>query len=96
MRPTLLSKIEGVHAKQCRLSCILFIFQHATARRCVDLTGSGAIKVLKERMQQLSSGQLSALQHTFVTGFHAAFIACTAVAAIGILTSLVRGNEKLA
>ena len=34
------------------------------------------------------------LQNTFLAGFHAAFIVCAAFAAIGIFTSLVRGNEN--
>jgi len=42
----------------------------------------------------LSPAQISALQQTFATSFHAAFIACAAIAAFGVLTSLVRGNEK--
>ncbi|GCF08714.1 MFS transporter [Dictyobacter arantiisoli] len=45
----------------------------------------------------LSSGksgiQTAALQQTFVNSFHAAFLTCAGVAAIGILTSLVRGKE---
>jgi len=36
---------------------------------------------------------IAALQQTFNYGFHAAFIVCAGVAAIGILTSLVRGKE---
>ncbi len=42
----------------------------------------------------LSPAEISALQQTFATGFHAAFIACAAIAAFGVLTSLVRGKEK--
>jgi EmrB/QacA subfamily drug resistance transporter len=42
----------------------------------------------------LSPAGISALQQTFATSFHAAFIACAAIAAFGVLTSLVRGNEK--
>jgi EmrB/QacA subfamily drug resistance transporter len=42
----------------------------------------------------LSPAEISALQQTFATSFHAAFIACAAIAAFGVLTSLVRGNEK--
>ncbi|HEY4385513.1 MAG TPA: MFS transporter [Ktedonobacteraceae bacterium] len=43
--------------------------------------------------QSLSSGTVSTLQNTFLAGFHAAFILCATFAAIGIFTSLVRGNE---
>ncbi|HKF36538.1 MAG TPA: MFS transporter [Ktedonobacteraceae bacterium] len=42
----------------------------------------------------LSPAGISALQQTFATGFHAAFVACAAIAAFGVLTSLVRGKEK--
>jgi EmrB/QacA subfamily drug resistance transporter len=38
--------------------------------------------------------QVPALQQTFANGFHVAFIVCAAIAAIGVLTSLVRGKEK--
>jgi MFS family permease len=37
---------------------------------------------------------LGDLQQTFLTGFHAAFVVCGCVAACGILTSLVRGQEQ--
>jgi MFS family permease len=42
----------------------------------------------------LSPAEISTLQQTFATSFHAAFLACAAIAAFGVLTSLVRGNEK--
>ena len=38
--------------------------------------------------------QIAVLQQTFVAGFHDAFVVCAAVAAIGVLTSLVRGSER--
>ncbi len=38
--------------------------------------------------------QVAALQQTFVTGFHSAFVVCAAIAAVGVLTSLVRGGER--
>jgi hypothetical protein len=38
----------------------------------------------------------SSLQQAFTSGFHAAFIVCASIAAIGVLTSLVRGKEKAA
>jgi EmrB/QacA subfamily drug resistance transporter len=43
---------------------------------------------------QASPAQVAALQQTFTNGFHAAFLTSAAIAAIGILTSLVRGKEK--
>jgi MFS family permease len=33
------------------------------------------------------------LQHTFVAGLHAAFVVCAALAAVGVVTALVRGKE---
>jgi hypothetical protein len=36
---------------------------------------------------------VAALQATFVQSFHATFLVCAAIAAIGIFTSLVRGPE---
>ncbi len=41
-----------------------------------------------------NSVQLTTLQHTFDTAFRATFIACAAIAAIGIFASLVRGKEE--
>jgi len=41
-----------------------------------------------------NSTQLSVLQHTFDSAFHATFIVCAAIAAIGIFASLVRGKEE--
>jgi hypothetical protein len=44
---------------------------------------------------QNHSGNLSALQQTFTSSFHAALLTCTFIAAIGVFTSLVRGaGEK--
>jgi hypothetical protein len=40
--------------------------------------------------------QVQALQQTFVVGLHTAFVVCAALAAISILTSLVRGHEQAA
>ena len=60
-------------------------------------TGFGAAVagvLLSSQGQSLSTGRVSALQNTFLAGFHAAFLVCAAFAAIGIFTSLVRGNEN--
>ena len=40
----------------------------------------------------LSGEQVQALQQTFVAGMHAAFVVCAAVAAIGVVTAVVRGR----
>ena len=50
--------------------------------------------LLSSQGQSLSTSGVSDLQNTFLAGFHAAFIVCAAFAAIGIFTSLVRGNEN--
>jgi len=60
-------------------------------------TGFGAAAagvLLSSQGQNLSTSGVSDLQNTFLAGFHAAFIVCAAFAAIGIFTSLVRGNEN--
>src|SRR5438132_2227618 len=50
--------------------------------------------LLSAQGHNLSTSSVSDLQNTFLAGFHAAFIVCAAIAAIGIFTSLVRGNEN--
>ncbi len=52
--------------------------------------------LLSSQGQNLSTSSVSALQNTFLAGFHAAFLVCAAFAAIGIFTALVRGNEHRA
>ena len=49
--------------------------------------------LLSSQGHNLSTSSVSDLQNTFLAGFHAAFLVCAAFAAIGIFTSLVRGNE---
>ncbi len=41
-----------------------------------------------------SPSAMHALQSTFTTAFHAAFIVCAVIAVIGVFTSLVRGKER--
>src|SRR5437660_3111580 len=60
-------------------------------------TGFGAAAagvLLSSQGHNLSTSGVSDLQNTFLAGLHAAFIVCAAFAAIGIFTSLVRGNEN--
>ncbi len=60
-------------------------------------TGFGAAAagvLLSSQGQSLSTSSVSDLQNTFLAGFHAAFLVCAAFAAIGIFTSLVRGNKN--
>ncbi len=55
---------------------------------------SAAGNLLEARGSDLSAAQTHALQQTFIGGLHAAFVVCAAVAAVGILTALVRGDER--
>jgi EmrB/QacA subfamily drug resistance transporter len=57
--------------------------------------GAAAAEVLLSSPgQSLSTSRVNDLQNTFLAGFHAAFLLCATFAAIGIFTSLVRGNEN--
>jgi MFS family permease len=56
---------------------------------------AGLILSSNQTSQTLSPEQVIYLQQTFINGFHAAFIVCACVAAFGVLTSLVRGKEKV-
>ncbi len=53
----------------------------------------GATAGLILSTQHPASDQVAALQQTFVYAFHITFLVCAAVAAVGILASLVRGDE---
>lgn len=55
------------------------------------LGGASAGGILAVR-PQLPADQLAALQSTFITSFHWAFIVSAAIAAVGVLTSLTRGK----
>lgn len=61
----------------------------------VSLGGAAAGAALAAAAQgsPLPQGHVAALQATFTTAFHAAFVACACIAAVGVLTSLVRGSE---
>ena len=56
---------------------------------------AGLILSSNQSSQSLSPEQVIHLQQTFINSFHAAFITCACVAAFGVLTSLVRGKEKV-
>ncbi len=58
-----------------------------------SLGGAAAGTALAAGRATLSAGQVQALQQTFVRGIHAAFVVCAAVAAVGVVTALVRGAE---
>jgi MFS family permease len=57
--------------------------------------GATAGHILATAGSTLPPTQVSALQQTFVNSFHTTFLVCAAIAAIGILTSLVRGKEQV-
>ena len=50
--------------------------------------------ILEQQAHALSAAQVSALQQTFVTSFHAALFVCAAFAVLGILTALMRGSSE--
>jgi uncharacterized membrane protein SpoIIM required for sporulation len=56
---------------------------------------AGRALISNQTSQTLSPEQISFLQQAFTNAFHAAFIACACIAAFGVLTSLVRGKEKV-
>jgi hypothetical protein len=55
-------------------------------------TAAGA--ALAAGRETLSVEQVRALQQTFVTGLHAAFVVCAVFAAVGVVTALVTGPGK--
>ncbi len=55
---------------------------------------AGHVLATQQYNHALSAVQVSALQQTFANSFHAAFITCAVIAAIGIFASLVRGKEQ--
>lgn len=57
---------------------------------------AGTLLVAQQAVHSPSATtKLVALQITFVTSFHAAFLVCAAFAAIGIFTALARGDERV-
>ena len=58
-----------------------------------SLGGAAAGSLLVSQEHTLPAAQVSALQQTFVSSFHAAMLVCAGFAAIGIFTALVRGND---
>jgi EmrB/QacA subfamily drug resistance transporter len=58
-----------------------------------SLGAATAGNILATQRGQLSGTQIATLQQTFVNGLHAAFLVCAILAAFGVATALVRGNE---
>ncbi len=56
---------------------------------------AGAILAQYLRVPPAGYGVFVSLQHTFTTAFHATFIVCACIAALGVFTSLVRGREQV-
>jgi MFS family permease len=56
--------------------------------------GAAAGATLAANRETLSVAQVQALQQTFVTSLHAAFVVCAVLAAVGVVTALVRGKES--
>jgi len=56
--------------------------------------GAAAGAALVASRGTLSVEQARALQQTFVAGLHAAFVVCAVLAALGVLTALLRGSER--
>jgi amino acid permease len=55
--------------------------------------GAAAGAALAASRETLRVEQTRALQQTFVTGLHAAFVVCAVLAALGVVTALLRGAE---
>lgn len=60
-----------------------------------SLGGAVAGAILVQSTRRMPLEKVVSLQNTFTSAFHATFIACAVIAAVGIFTSLVRGNEKV-
>jgi MFS family permease len=56
--------------------------------------GAAAGTALAAGRETLRVEQARALQQTFVTGLHTAFVVCAVLAALGVVTALFRGAEK--
>jgi EmrB/QacA subfamily drug resistance transporter len=61
-----------------------------------SLGAAAAGATLAAQRQTLSVEETRALQHTFVTGLHAAFIVCAVLAAVGVVSALVRVDDRKA
>jgi hypothetical protein len=58
-----------------------------------SLGGTTAGAALEAQRSMLTPDQLDALQATFATALRGAFAVCAALAACGVLTAFVRGQE---
>jgi hypothetical protein len=60
----------------------------------ISFGGAGAGTTLAAGRKTLSVEQTLTLQQTFVIGLHAAFVVCAVIAALGVVTALLRGVEE--
>jgi EmrB/QacA subfamily drug resistance transporter len=58
-----------------------------------SLGGAAAGSILATQRHTLSPASISALEATFVSSFHAAFLVCAGLAVLGVFTAAVRGKE---
>ena len=59
------------------------------------LGGAAAGTILSSpQVHSFTQAKISALQHTFINGFHASLLVCALLAAVGIFTALARGNDQ--
>jgi EmrB/QacA subfamily drug resistance transporter len=59
----------------------------------ISFGAAAAGATLAAQRQTLSVAQTRALQQTFVTGLHAAFVVCAVLAGCGVVTALIRGSD---
>jgi hypothetical protein len=60
------------------------------------LGAAAAGSTLAAERQTLTTEEMRVLQHTFITGLHAAFIVCALLAAVGVVSALVRVDDRKA
>ncbi len=58
------------------------------------LAGEELFQAMQHPFIHISAANYGAWQQTFISAFHTTFIVCAAIAALGVFTSLVRGNEQ--
>jgi EmrB/QacA subfamily drug resistance transporter len=95
------SALLGSAPKQHQGSASGFLATSRVIGQCISIalagavfTGLGGATAGAILAANTAGTQRVALQQTFNNSFHAAFVVCAAVAAIGIITSLVRGKER--
>jgi len=85
------SALMGAAPKDQHGSASRFLATSRVVGQSVSVALAGAMLVAQPHVPV---ARLSSLQQTFVSSFHATFLACAAIAALGIATSLVPGKER--